>query len=168
MRASAAILIFATLPCFIQTLNSRVKRDLFEKVDVIDDNVFNSAKLCATKLGISKCVAAFGTWEADEALRSQKMPTFNRDNFPWQYFGNVSNEELNERLYNRTLNLLQRRSLKMNLFKEYNMQLVLKENGLLSVDVSKSNYFYLIYYNLFYERITTYYIYLTLMKGYFI
>lgn len=145
MRASAAILIFATWPCFIQTENSGVKRDTSAKKDIIDENVFNSAKQCAIKLGISKCVAAFGTWEADKTLRSQEMPTIYREKFPWQYFNNISIEELNDRLCNRTLELLQDRSLKMTLFQEYSIQLDSKENGFLSVDVFKSNYFYLIF-----------------------
>lgn len=140
MRASAAILIFATWPCFIQTQNSRVNHNT-NFSDIIDENNLNTAKTCVMNLGIAKCVGAFGIWQAEKVLRSGEMPaTLYHDKFSWQYFKNISNSDLSTELCDKTVELLRRRSLKLNLYQDYTLQLAVKGNGLLSVDVIKSNY----------------------------
>ncbi|CAH0714302.1 unnamed protein product, partial [Brenthis ino] len=139
MRASAAILIFATWPCFIQTQNSRVNRNT-NFSDIIDENNLNTAKTCVMNLGITKCLGAFGIWQAEKALRSGEMPaTLYSDKFSWQYFKNISNSDLSTKLCDKTVKLLRRRSLKLNLDQDYTLQLAVKGNGLLSVDVIKND-----------------------------
>nr|XP_026488865.1 uncharacterized protein LOC113395464 [Vanessa tameamea] len=138
MRACAAILIFSAWPCFIQTLNTRTNRETSSNFADTSDNVIHQISTCVNKLGLTKCIGAYGNWRAEEALDNEVRPLKDyRETFPWQLYRNISNEELQAKLCDSTLKLLEQRSLKLSLSQSYDLALGGKGNGSLSVDILK-------------------------------
>ncbi|XP_045495254.1 uncharacterized protein LOC123694003 [Colias croceus] len=94
-------------------------------------NIIKDAITCASNLGFSKCITAYGVWKAERALE----PQASERGFSWRNFMNASNEELYSKLCDDTEKLLRYRSLSMTLSEDYALQLKSTDNSSLKIDI---------------------------------
>ncbi|OWR47977.1 hypothetical protein KGM_213660 [Danaus plexippus plexippus] len=135
MRACADILIFAS--CFIYARPDSHRENVTDLNNTSKN--LDSLVTCVKNIGLSKCVNAYGVWEAESALKADiQGPGRFRETFPWQRF-NISDEELSEKLFNGTNGLLQQRSLEMTLNNNYVLKLGTTSDGVLKIDLVKTD-----------------------------
>ncbi|XP_038214697.1 uncharacterized protein LOC119834413 [Zerene cesonia] len=128
MRAGVAISILAVSAwsCIIRTHAREYKSA---------KNIIQDAITCASNLGFSKCITAYGVWKAERALE----PQASEPGFSWRNFVNVSNDELYSKLCGDTERLLRYRSLFMELSEDYAIRLKSTENASLNIDIIQNS-----------------------------
>lgn len=99
---------------------------------------------CAFTIGSVKCLNALSVWRAKRAINQPNLKsniTHDLEQFPWMNYRNNTEEELYSELCDGTEQLLQRRSMTLSVIPGYRLELLSKGNGMLNVDVYKSEWF---------------------------
>lgn len=108
---------------------------------------------CGRTLGVSKCFQSFSVWRAEnalnafsrnEAVNSNLVQEFEK--FPWERFTNSSEQELDARLSDGAVNLLQFKTMSLSAIPGVKLELASTRNGKLTVDVCKSEYLLILMY----------------------
>ncbi|KAI5643424.1 hypothetical protein NE865_04600 [Phthorimaea operculella] len=144
MRALAALVALAVSGLHaLETPNDRVSRTIAKTLGIAESSPAYRLLDCGRSLGATKCFSALSAWRAEralETLENGRQIQFNLredvEDFPWQKYGNITEEQLYSQLSEDTEKLLRFRSLSLTL-PGYSFQLESKGNGRLNIDVLK-------------------------------
>ncbi|KAJ2942589.1 hypothetical protein O0L34_g2056 [Tuta absoluta] len=147
MRGLAAVVAFVVSGLHAletPSNNDRLPRTLAKTLGIAESSPAYRLLDCGSSLGASKCFTALSAWRAEralEVLENGRQAQFDLredvEQFPWQEYGNVTEEQLCSQLSEDTEKLLRFRSLSLTL-PGYSFELESKGNGKLNIDVLKN------------------------------
>ncbi|KAI5638871.1 hypothetical protein NE865_08573 [Phthorimaea operculella] len=124
--------------------SDRLSRTLAKTLGVAESSPARRLLDCGRSLGPTKCISALSVWRAERAIeifKNGREAQFDLredvEQFPWQKYGNISEEQLYAQLSEDTEKLLRFRSLSLTL-PGYSFELESKGNGTLNVDVLRN------------------------------
>lgn len=152
MRTLAAVVALMVCSCYLHvpaaSANLDLPRALLSDLGIKDSSPVHRLLTCGQTLGFTKCFNALSVWRAEHAIEAFKTgravqldAVEDAKRFPWEQYGNSSDEQLYTQLCNGAEKLLQYRSLSLSL-PGYSLELESKGNGTLNVDILKSKLSY--------------------------